>query len=235
MTTSNLNQNGLSDYYFINPEGKTFQYSRKQSGELLQDLNGAEADIKKYYNNADRNFQITEGLISPAPLFKSKSGRTIPPVGSRILYSYKVLATGYICDDADWHVSSSMYWAWLHRLAMAGVVTFHTVNYVDTARLLVATVLNEQEPESSHDTLKRVILPKFQLKDRDPFIESVMGISHAYNIGIGEVKAKALQTGKINTIAKMCNCQPLELTSIPGIGNTLAEKISLALHGGELE
>jgi len=68
VTVSSLNSLHMSDYYFGNYEGKRFQFSRKQAGELLSDIDTAESQLRDYYHNADDNNQIVEGIISPTPL-----------------------------------------------------------------------------------------------------------------------------------------------------------------------
>ena len=88
IVTSNLNQLNMSDYYFVGVDGVTRQYSRKQSGELLGNIDEAESQIRDYYDNADENYQIVEGIISPVSLThkqvkvfdisKGASTRTIP-------------------------------------------------------------------------------------------------------------------------------------------------------------
>lgn len=68
VTRMSLNQNRKSDYYFGGADNKTRQWSRKQAGELLSDLDEAERQLRSYYNQADENNQIVEGIISPVPL-----------------------------------------------------------------------------------------------------------------------------------------------------------------------
>lgn len=68
VTVLNLNQTNRSDYYYGGEDGRTRQFSRKQAGELLANIDEAEQQLRDYYENADENFQIIEGIISPVAL-----------------------------------------------------------------------------------------------------------------------------------------------------------------------
>jgi len=68
VTVLNLNQTDRSDYYYGGEDGKSRQFSRKQAGELLSSIDEAEKQLRDYYENADENYQIIEGIISPVPL-----------------------------------------------------------------------------------------------------------------------------------------------------------------------
>ena len=130
---------GMSDFYIGSERSCTLQFSRKQSGELLGDIDEAERQIRDYYNKADENYQIVEGIISPFPLFKKGSKRMVlPPNYGKVLYSYSVTDNGFITQERAWNVSSTLYWSWLHSLDRAGVQTYFTINWIDTVRLLVA-------------------------------------------------------------------------------------------------
>ena len=104
VTVTNLNQLHMSDYYFGNYEGKRLQFSRKQAGELVGGIDEAEKQLADYYYNADENYQIVEGIISPDKL-KIK-GAAIPVDGHGFtastrdlgakLFCYKVEPGGYI-------------------------------------------------------------------------------------------------------------------------------------------
>ena len=140
VSTNQLNNLNMSDYYFGGVDGRTRQYSRKQSGELLSDIDEAEKQLRDYYNQADENYQIVEGLISPVCLthktpkvFDFKDGftsRSKPMTG--ILFSYKVAPNGHIYDEHPHKVSPALLHNWLFQLSQGGVVTFFTLNYVET-------------------------------------------------------------------------------------------------------
>jgi len=222
----NLNQIGMSDYYFANNEGSTFQFSRKQAGELLNNIDEAERQIQKYYNNADENFQIIEGIISTVPLYKKKSDRFIlPPNHGRFIYAYSVTETGFIKSEEQKSLSADLYWAWIRGLDRCGVTTFNTINWIDTCKLLVAMYNNECKPADSHTTLKRVIKPRIQIPNHDPFVLSIMSHSWAYKLGIGEKKANALKAAGFNSILDIAMASEDEIASAEGIGINIARKL----------
>jgi len=166
-----LNQQNLSDYFFWDIEGQSEQYSRKQAGELLANMDEAERQLGEYYNNADRNFQIIEGIITPTRLpLKRKKDVSIKfhTVSSNVLYTYHVSSNGFIYGERVYRTSYSKYQAWIYALDRAGITTFFTMNHVQTARLLVAHYQNAQKTE--HKTLQRVIKPKVLLKSHDPLV-----------------------------------------------------------------
>ena len=165
VTVTNLNQLHMSDYYFSNYEGKRLQFSRKQAGELVGGIDEAEKQLADYFNNADENYQIVEGIISPDRL-KIK-GAAVPlevdghggftstrDLGARI-YSYKVEPGGFIEKGHSFTtINDSLIAAWIHRLAKAGIPTYRTINWIETARLLSAIYRNEQKPPENHSTYK---------------------------------------------------------------------------------
>lgn len=237
VTVTNLNQLHMSDYYFGNYEGKRLQFSRKQAGELVGGIDEAEKQLADYYSNADENYQIVEGFISPDRL-KIK-GAAVPidahgvststrDLGAR-LYCYKIEPGGYIEKGHSFKaVNDSLLYAWLHRLAKAGVVTYYTNNCIGTARLLSAIYRNEQKLPENHSTLQRVVRPRIHIRDADPFVKSLLFLSNAYRLGIGEKKAKALADRFCN-ILDIATVSVSELTEVEGIGKKMAEHILSSL------
>lgn len=237
ITVTNLNQAKMSDYWFANHEGLRLQFSRKQAGELVGNIDEAEAQLRDYYNNADKNYQIVEGIISPDRL-KIK-GAAIPvdahrpaistrDLGTKLI-CYKVEPGGYIEKGHSFSaVNDSLLAAWTHRLAEAGITTYYTINWIHTARLLSAIYRNEQKPPENHSTLQRVIRPRIHIKEADPFMKSLLFLSSAYQLGIGEVKAKAL-ADKFCNILDLATAGVSELVEVEGIGTKMAEKILAAL------
>jgi len=228
-----LNQTHRSDYYFGGEDGKTRQFSRKQAGELLGNIDEAESQIRDYYENADVNYQLVEGIISDVPLTKRRltPNRTVSIRGKaqpNTLFSYKIADSGFIYDEHAWNISASLYHAWIFRLAEAGVVTLYSINYVDTAKMLAAIYKNCQKPEEEHTTLQRYIRPRIVIRSHDPFIEALMSISLAYKIGIGEEKATKLSE-YYHSLLDVAMSSVDELCRIEGIGKTIASKLMAAM------
>ena len=237
VTRVGLNRMRLSDYWFANYEGKRLQFSRKQAGELVGNIDEAERQIASYYANADKNYQIVEGIISSSRL-KIKgaaiaidghsSNVSTRDLGARI-YCYRVEPGGFIERGHSFSaVNDSLLYAWIHRLAESGVPTYFTDNWVGTARLLSAIYKNEQKPPEEHSTLQRVVRPRIHIKDADPFMKSLLFLSNAYQLGIGEKKARLL-ADRFVCLLDIATASVTELTEVEGVGKKMAEKILVSL------
>lgn len=234
VVVSPLNQSHMSDYFFASHEGKRYQFSRKQAGELIGNIDEAEDQLRDYYEQADVNCQIVEGIISPVRLrgIKAKA-HTAPSTTTRDLsasmYCYKVEANGYIEHGHSFSsVPSSMLYAWLHRLEEAGIHTYCTINWVETAKLVVAIYRNEQKPLDEHSTLQRIIRPRIFIKDQDPFVKAIMFLSQAYKLDIGEKKATILADKFVNII-DLAIADVDDITECAGIGKKVAKRLLSAL------
>lgn len=231
-----LNRQHMSDYYFANFIGKTFQFSRKQAGELVGNLDEAEDQIRDYYNQADENYQIVEGILSPVRIMSfplddhsiAKGRVSTRDLGAKI-YCYQVQPNGFISKGHSFSaISVGVLYAWIHRLAQSGVTTYWTINWIETAKLLATIYRNEQKPPEEHTTLKRVIRPHIFTHDPDPLVRALMSLSIVYKIGIGEDKARALADRFVNLL-DIATATREDITDTPGIGNAVANKLLHAL------
>ena len=236
VAVSPLNNLHMSDYYFASYDGTRQQFSRKQAGELVGNIDEAEDQLRDYYNQADRNNQVVEGILSPVPIYMK--GHAIPVsdhsdsrVSSRELgakiYCYQVQPSGFIERGHSFtSITMGILYAWVHRLAEAGVTTYWTMNWEETARLLTIIYRNEQKPPDEHHTLQRVIRPRLQVKDADPFMKALLYLSAAYKLDIGEKKAALL-------FDKYVNLMDLSLAEVDEvaqlIGRKTAEKLLASL------
>lgn len=231
-----LNQTHRSDYYFGGEDGKTRQFSRKQAGELLGNIDEAEDQLRDYYGNADENYQIVEGIISPIAI--TRKDRSLEAISIRKgfsptnLYSYKVAPNGFLFDEHSWSTSSAMLDAWEHQLEQAGIYTYYRVNWIATAKLMAAIYHNCQKPPEEHSTLQRYIKPRIVLKEHHPFIKALMALSLAYQLNIGEDKATRIST-RFSSILDIAMCSEEELCEVGGIGKKTARKLLEAI-GREL-
>jgi len=235
----------MADYYFGNYEGKTSQFNRVQAGELVGDVDSMEDELKRYYTSADETSQIIEGLLSPVKLYmKEGSAKTSYHSGSRVassrdlgakIFTYSVNPLGFIAYGHSFDtVRMSELYAWIYRLSQLGVNTYYTNNWEETARFLIAAYRNEQKPPEAHTTFNRIYRPKIYIKhekdmtkeelDTYRLTKSLMFLSSAYNLGIGEVKAKALAERFCN-IVDIAMASVSDLTATEGIGKIMAEKI----------
>lgn len=233
VTLAPLNQNERADYWFAGYEGRTFQFSRKQAGELLGDIDEAERQLARYYYSADMTVQIVEGIISPVQLpghiVHGGDPLDIRGAGSH-MYGYSLERYTRDMRGRGFKQLPVMYYAWRHRIACAGIPTYETVDWIETARLLISVYKNEQKPEESHSTLSRIIRPRIVLKEKDSFVESVMFMSHALKLGIGEERAKSLRE-KFRSLYQLVNASEEELMKCEGIGTEKARNMVRAFRG----
>lgn len=238
VVVSPLNMMHMSDYFFGNYEGKTFQYSRKQAPELLSDIDEAEAQIADYLPKADYNFQIVEGFVDDMAMKDVKvKDRTYATVSTRPqpkLFSFRIMPDRTLeCSAHDTLHTISILYAWEHRLAMAGIATFWLPNWKNTAQFLSAVYHNEQKPTEEHMTLKRIIRPRIHVKEAEPFLKALLYLSAAYKLDVGEKRGRAL-TEKFVNILDLYMAGENEVASVEGIGHATAKKIIKAI-GGETD
>ena len=256
-TKSPLNQNGVADYFFGNYEGKRIQFGRVQAGELVGDVDSMEDELKRYYDNADETNQIIEGLLSPVRLYMKASSAKIHSIGdeerrggayrtapsSRDLgakiFAYPVQPSGFIEHGHSFSTTRmSELYAWIYRLSQLGVYTYYTNNWEETARFLITVYRNEQKPPDEHTTFKRIYRPRIYIRSekdmsKEELVEyrltkSLLFLSSAYKLGIGEVKAKALANRFCN-ILDIALAPISELAATEGVGKTIAEKLQKSL------
>lgn len=233
VVVSPLNQMHMSDYFFGSYDGTTFQFSRKQAPELLGNLDEAEDQLRDYYDKAEVNYQIVEGYITPHPLkdipMKDRTPGKLTTRPQPTIFSYQVMPDGSLKGSAfsTLHTISILY-AWMHRLDRAGITTYWTMNWIETARLLSAIYRNEQKPPEEHSTLQRVIKPRLQVREAEAFLKALMFLSSAYRLGIGETKAKALCERFVN-ILDLALAEPEEIAECEGVGKIIAKKLLTAL------
>jgi len=239
VAVSNLNLANMSDYFFANCEGKTFQYSRKQAAELLGNIDEAEQQIADYYKSADYNFQIVEGLIDDVPLKDIEmKDRTIKRVSTRpqpTIFGYRIKPDRSLEGSAfDTLHTISILYAWEHRLMMAGVPTIYVPNWKSTAQYLSAAYHNEQKPPEEHHTLQRIIRPRLHIREAEPFVKALLYLSAAYSLDIGEKRARAIAEQYVNLMDLAMSSVDEIVNSIEGIGKTTAKKLLQAI-GKEID
>ena len=244
-----LNQQQRADYYFADFNGKMKQFGRVQASELVGDIDSMEDELKRYYDNADETNQIIEGLLSPVRLYMKPGSAKISnhsaarAISSRDLgakiFAYPVKPSGFIEHGHSFTTARmSELYAWIYRLSQYGVNTYYTNNWEETARFLITVYRNEQKSPEEHSTFRRIYRPKVYIKHEANMSEeeltqyqltkSLLFLSSAYKLGIGEVRAKALAE-------KFCNLLDIalaptdEVSATVGIGREVARKLQSAL------
>lgn len=237
-TRMSLNQSKRADYYFGGADSKTYQFCRVQINELLSDIDSQEHELVRYYNNADQNGLIIEGIASPVAI---QLGRSLKSLGTTVKFGKKHLAqlpyatftypiadNGFSYDNKMYQHSKSKLTAWRWRLEMCGIIVIDTTNYIDTAMTLVAIYQNCQKPDEEHSTLNRYFRPRIHLQEPNPFVSAMMAVGRAYELDIGEEKAKSIAK-RFGSMIDVVECEVSDLTKCAGIGKATAEKILRAL------
>lgn len=248
-----LNQSSRGDYYFAGEDGRIRQFCRVQAGELLGNIDSQEDELRRYYNEADDNYLIIEGLISDTPLTRTDKATQkqhdvsiyVKQPRPGILYAHRVAANGYVMKPHSFDIGADLLYAWLFRLAECGVQTFYTTNYVGTAKCIASIYRNCQKDPDSHTTMNRYYIPRISLGEKDedtkkrvtireqnPFIRSMMALSLINGLDIGEKKASAMYKHGYRTLLDIAYAEVDELVRVEGIGKKTAQRL-LQVFGRE--
>lgn len=231
VTVLALNQSLRADYYFGGEDGKSRQFNRVQAGELFSDIDSMEDELRRYYGSADESNMIVEGLVSRVPLTRRAPNamKVSTRAQSTGLFAHHVTPEGFIYDIHAYDTRLSEYFAWLRGLNRAGIVTYNTCNYVETATLLVAVYKNELKTVEEHQTLNRYYRPRVVIKSQSPFIKALILLSAAYKLDIGEDRATAIEAAGYKSLMDLAYTEVKELCKVKGIGNLTATKLLVAL------
>jgi len=256
-TKAPLNQKNIADYFFGNYEGMTRQFNRVQAGELVGNIDSMEDELKRYYDSADESNQIIEGLLSPVKLFMKEAAAKIHTIGEGMrlggssaapastrdlggkIFAYPVEPSGFIQHGHSFTTTRmSELYAWIYRLSQLGVYTYYTNNWEETARFLITLYKNENKPPEAHSTFQRIYRPKVYIKHEKNMskeeletyrlTKALLLLSNTYNLGIGEVKARALADRFVNLL-DLALAPISELVETEGIGRAMAEKLQRSL------
>ena len=232
-TVSPLNKMLMADYFFGSYEGRRIQFCRVQTGELAGNIDSQEDELKRYYDSADDNNLIIEGLISPVSLYMKHGSAKVSSYSQNIttrelgasVYCYPIDTDGYIGHGHSFTATRmTELYAWIYRLSKVGVNTYYTNNYEETARFLTTVFRSEQKPPESHTTFNRVYRPHIQVKEADSFMKAILYLSSAYKLNIGEMKAGALADKFVN-ILDLAMASVEEVASCEKIGQKKAREI----------
>ncbi len=141
------------DYGFLDWEGKWYGVSRKQSGELMGDIDGMESQLLEEMQGCDYMALLWEGLILPA-----EDG------GAWILKQSAKTPSLWFQNR---HYSQS--WKGVRQklasLHDKGVLILQTASELDTAGALVALYNEAQRPEGERRTLSRLTKERYYVSE----------------------------------------------------------------------
>ncbi len=222
----------LRRYY--NSADETFQIIEGLLSPVKLFMKSGSAEVSNHSQQGRRG----EGLRSIGGVGLSSSSKEGSSSASLVvstrdlsakMFCYQVEPSGFIKHGRSFNtVRMAELYAWIHRLNQVGVSTYYTNNWEETARLLITIFRNEQKAPEDHTTFKRVYRPRITIKEADPFMKSLLFLSSAYQLGIGEVKAKAL-CDRFANLFDLATSPVEEIAECEKIGSKMAENILRAL------
>jgi hypothetical protein len=211
-----LNIKGFADYMWVDCNNNLCQVERKQWAELLSNVDGVEAQLRRYMPNTTEIHLLVEGVAEPTatgidcyhkskgkPYYHNnwsfgKEGRAQPGAYSKVQ-------------------------AWFWQLDKCGVTVHETSCEMATAYAIAAWYKNSQKEE--HTTLNRYYKERVVLEHHNPDVASLMGLEGA---GLGEVKAKLL----IQVFGSFWGVMTADIervAELPGFGVVTAKKLFRAI------
>lgn len=205
-TRANLNNAGFADYLWQDHAGDPVQVERKQWGEILSDLEGIEEQLRREFIMTPSMYLLIEGLVEPSP-----NG----------ILGFKRNQMKPIWTPAHEWKNQPHFWsrvqAWLWSLDKAGITIVQTPTLGATATTLVAMYKQHQDP--THTVLNRYLKPRTSLLPQNNCVRFLMGVP-----GLGESRAKVLAE-HFGSVGRLVNADPGEISSLPGFGDRLANKV----------
>ena len=219
-----LNRDSFADYMFLAADNMNDEFERKQTGELLEDMDGCELQLRRYYQNTSRLHLIVEGVIWPTSVgidCYRKSDKPFFTLYYRVGDNKKPKTGLY-----------AKYMAWRWQLDKAGVTVIETPGLECTARTLIAFYDNAQKVK--HTTLKRYIKPKIPIPKFNDIASIQTGVLMSLG-DVGEHTARALLSRFDYSIRDIANATVEELATTElesrRIGRKLAEHIHKVMEG----
>ncbi len=205
-TVAALNANGWADYRWDTLAGGETNVERKTWGEILANVDAVEEQLRKHQ---ERHPQARTVFVLEGWAVEDMMGtKLVVPVGGK--QNFWGLGHGS-------STRLSRIWSWLYA-ASEYVEVFQTANYFQTCGLLVAMYKQDmKEPET-----KRIFQRHFKevVFHPNPQVLKLMAIEP----GFGEKRAEAL-IERFTTVWRVLNSSVAELSTVPGIGPTLASRL----------
>ena len=216
---SNLNSIGYADYLWTGYGTLIEQVERKTVGEVLSGFEHVEAQLLSQVNGSARprlanQILLVEGVVAPSAKEPNQTVTyQLASNGSsyRVLHSYKMPYTRYV--------------SWLVSLERAGILVWHTHDWIGTAHALIQLYKAAQRADQTSTALRR------HLKDKpvwtpDPGVQTLMGIQGAK---LGPVLAEAL-IAHYKTPWAVLSASPQDIAqNVKGVGLQRAQQIIRAI------
>ena len=198
-----LNNEEKADVWWMGVDG-TYQMEYKSVVEILDNQDRVEAQLQKQYPNATYCYLVIRDVAMP-----THRGVTVYRHDSKFK-SIKYTKSHYM-----------KYASWLEAVRTVGIGVIEVPTLGAMASRTISLYNLSQKVE--HRTLHRYIRPKVSVKTKNPHIVGLMGLSHAFGLGLGEIKATKL----IETYGTIHNIINMELGELcPLIGQSTAKKLA---------
>lgn len=205
---SALNVNGWADYRWQKLDGTWVNAERKTWGELLANVDAVEDQMRRHLADQPKAVQVfvLEGWVEESMLGTHVIQQVTRGNGNT-LYG-KGRASGTRLNRV---------YSWLYA-ASQHVNVLQTGSFEQTCQLLVQMYKQDQKEDSQKKIFQRYY--KQTNWHPDPQVLKLIGIEP----GLGEVRATAL-IARFSTVWNVLSATPKELTQVPGIGMTIANKL----------
>ena len=201
-----LNEWGWSDYVLTTRFG-TYQFSRKQMGELMGDVDNAEKQLVAESRNCENTSLLAEGVIVPTALGCDVYAQSLDKPYFRMVHSYGT-------ESRPRPGAYTGLYAWFWQLEKCGVVTYFTNNLLGSARALVA--FHNSAEKSEHQTMHRYLRQRPPVWEPNPQVEALWGLVHPLKVGWGVEKCEKL-VQHFGSVGKVLWAAPEEVAEVLGI------------------
>ena len=205
-----LNEHGYADIYWQGIQGDTHQIENKDISEVLDNKDHVEWQLQKQYGKTTEHILMIRGIVFP-----TKDGVS----GMRLIHTKR--GPMYVLGHR-YHTSYYAYRSWLEGLDKAGIRVVETPDIFSTANNIVA--MHSYAQRTEHHTLQGYYRPPIVIAEHNPHVLALMGLSFAYDLKIGELKATTL-IERFGTMMGVLNASEKDLTSVKGIGKVMARHL----------
>lgn len=205
---SALNVNGWADYRWQRLDGVWVNAERKTWPEILANVDAVEDQLRRHIADQPKAIQvfILEGWVEESMM----GTHVIQQMGKgngNTLYGKGRASATRLNRIYSWLYSASQY-----------VNVMQTGSFEQTCQMLVQMYKQDNKEETEKKIFSRYY--KQTNWHPDPMVLKLIGIEP----GLGEVRATAL-IARFSTVWNVLSATPKELTQVPGIGMTIANKL----------
>ena len=211
VTRTTLNISGLADYFWLDHLGNNIQVERKQWGEILNNFDHIEEQLRREIQGCASTHLLIEGTAIPTDVGIDVYRYN----GKGYFYRYHRYGT----EESPQPTLCIRLHSFLWQLDHNGVGIVHTSTQYETAIALAA--MYKQSQRTDCQMFQRYIREKPKLNNQNPHVLTLMGIQ---GVELGQKKAESL-INKFGTVWNVLNQDVASLCTVDGIGKTIATRL----------